>query len=388
MSDFSLDENGKLSDSDPFYDKLDEWHDGGDFDRVISAVLEIPREEWSCKLHFRLISAYNNKKDFDSARDELEKLRPSCKSPQDLSKFYYMNGYIYFMTDREMLALSLFKLGIEADPGNTSGLDLENECRDCLDYIEEDLANLHSVSEEAVQKLAARCAETPDKIEADDPSFAVQLGFLFSVRILPGMTQGIGVSEFFKEYDGEEREAVLKCLAEKYTITDRKSLLEFIRKDRYCNLAAMVNDVMASLTGKPNFDIEILNPPGREAFENAKFFVRPFAEFLPRAGVLAWDINEKNGLVRYAYSCGIIGREDYVAAMIALSDSAKENFSSAEEYLRSLIFGCAMYAFDVDSWNINGAVDFIEKMLPLLLQSALPDIKWKKPEKRNSVPKN
>ena len=364
------------------YDKLDKLHEGDDFDGVISAVLEVPREQWSNRLWFRLISAYNNKKDFAAAAAELEKIRPLCESPQDLARFYYMNGYMHFMNDREMLAFSLYKLGLEADPKNVSGLDLEAECRECLDYIEEDLSELHSASAEAVEKIKERCAKNSDKLETDEPTFAMWLGFLFSLRVLRGMKRNIGGGNIFFEFEGEEREAALKCLAENYSITSRETMMEFIRNDRYCNLSFMVNDVMASLAGTPRFDIDILNAEGRQVYENTVVFVRPFAEFLPAAGVLAWDINEKNGLVRYAYSCGILSREDYIAAMQALSDAAKEYFSSAEEYITSLIFGCAVYAFDVDHWNIRGAVGFVKTMLDLLLSSSLPDLEWKKPEKR------
>lgn len=371
-----------LSDLDPIYEKLDRWHDSESFDRIIYTILEIPREEWSSKLHFRLISAYNNKKDFVSALEELVNVRPKCESPQDLARFYYMNGYIYFMCDREMLALSYYKLGMIADPKNTSGLDLEKECRECTDYIEEDLSELHDVSLETVEKLAARCAEKADKLDSDDPSFAVWLGYLFSVRVLPGMKRSIGVDDIFTEFEGEEREAVLKCLAENYHITSRETLMEFIRKDRYCNLTVMVNDALADISGSPRFDVSILDVMGRQVYENTVVFVRPFAEFIPRAGVLAWDINERNGLVRYAYSCGLLSREELVQAVMAMSESAKENFMSAEEYIRSLIFGCAVYAFDSDRWNIRGAVDFFKTMSGLVMDSCLPDLKWKKPEKR------
>ncbi|MDE7230983.1 MAG: DUF1266 domain-containing protein [Oscillospiraceae bacterium] len=378
MSEFALDENGRISDSDPVYDKLDKWHDSDDFDSIIGTVLAVPREEWSNKLHFRLISAYNNKKDYESAAKELEEIRGSCESPRDLAKFYYMNGYIYFMTDREMLALSMYRQGLEADPENTSGLDLDTECRECLEYINEDLNALYLSCADAAAKIAARCRENPDKIDVSDNDFTIQLGFLFAIRILPGMTHGLKLGDFFQKFEGEERQAVLKFLSGRFGITDRASLLESISKDRYCNLGIMVNDAMARLAGKPSFDPEILDRAGREAFENCTLFVRAFSEFLPRAGVLAWDIHEKMGMARYAYSCGLLPEDDYTAAMMALTDIAKERFSSAEEYLRSLVFGCAMYAFDVDCWNIGGATEFMKKMLAFLLHSDLPDMEWKK----------
>ena len=381
--DISLDNNGKIQDEDPLYDRLDKWHEDNEFDSVISAVLGIPRDQWSIKLHFRLISAYNNMKNFDSAADELAKIRPLCKSPGDLARFCYMNGYIHFMNDREMLALTFYKMGLEADPMNISGLDLKKECGECQEYIEEDLAELEFVSDVSADEVMDRCAENPGSFEADDMTFAVWLGYLFSIRRLPGITFSIGMDDAFKEFEGEEREAVKKCLEKNYGITGSVEMINFFDNDRYCNLALMVNDVVASLEGRPRFDIDILDSSGRQVFENTAEFVRVFAEHLPQAGVLAWDINEKIGFLRYAYSCGILSRDEYVSMMTALSDAAKENFSSSEEYIKSLVFGSAVCAFDSDRWNIKGAADHLEKITDILLNSALPDIKWHKPE--NSV---
>lgn len=381
MSEFKLDENGRVCDDDPIYKDLDEWYDNGSYDKIAAAVLAVPRGQWSIELHFRLISAYNNLKDFEKALSELDKIRPECKSPRDLARFYYMSGYMYFMTDKEMLALSLYKLGLGEDPRNEFGLDLEAECRECLSYIDEDLEGLHAACSFAAAQINDRCAENSVKIDAGEPDFILQLCFLFSKRILPGMERGLDVDDFFKKYEGAELDAVRGYFTERLGIRDRESLLEFVQRDRYCNLSVIADDALAAAAGRPTFDPDILDEAGKEAFDNTKFFVRTFAEFLPRAGVLAWDIDEKMGLSRYAFSCGILGNDEYAGVMTGLAELAKEKFSSAAEYLRSLVFGCALYMFDADCWNINGATRFMNKMLELLLGSDLPDMEWKEPEK-------
>lgn len=380
MSEYKLEENGKISDSDPIYEKLDEWYEAGSYDKIAAAVLEVPLEKRSTELNFRLISAYNNMKEFGKALEELTRLRPACQTPKELARFYYMSGYMYYMSDREMLALSLYKLGLEQDPRNETGLDLEKECRECLAYIDEDLDRLHDVGSFVAAEIRGRCDQFPEKIDASDPDFILQLCYLFSMRILPGMEHGLGVDDLFKTYDGTELEAVRRYLGDRLGITDRASLMEFVQHDRYCNLAMMATDAVAAIMGKPTFDIDILDEAGKEAFENTKFFMRPLAEFLPRAGLLAWDIDEKMGLSRYAFACGMISRDEYVGAMTAMSELSKARFASSEEYMRSLLFGCALYAFDSDCWNINGAAEFMKRMLELLLSSGLPDMRWKSPE--------
>ncbi len=51
-----------ISDSDKLYEELDKWHDDNEYDKIANAVMNIPHENWSNKMWFRLISAYNNLK--------------------------------------------------------------------------------------------------------------------------------------------------------------------------------------------------------------------------------------------------------------------------------------------------------------------------------------
>ena len=55
-----LDENGKVSPESPLFAQLDEWHDKDEYQKIVEAVLAVPHENWSNKLWFKLIAAYNN----------------------------------------------------------------------------------------------------------------------------------------------------------------------------------------------------------------------------------------------------------------------------------------------------------------------------------------
>ena len=130
-----LDKNGKIIPDSELFKQLDEWHDKDEYTKIVEAVLSVPRENWSNKLWFRLISAYNNLKKFGKALEELEKIAPLCDNPADKSRYYYMHGYIDYYNDYDYFAVAAYKSGLEADPYNSVGLNLQNEIEDCRKYI-------------------------------------------------------------------------------------------------------------------------------------------------------------------------------------------------------------------------------------------------------------
>lgn len=372
-----LDENGKAAPESPLFKQLDEWHDKDEYTKIAEAVLNIPHENWSNKLWFRLISAYNNLEQYGKAIEELDKISPLCDNPVDLSRFCYMHGYIHYRKDREYMAIKMYRRGIEADPDNTIGLNLEDEIKNCRGYIESNLKKLHSLSERIYNDIKERCAEKTDKKKLSDEEFTLYLGFLPAIRLLPGRKGPLGLGEYFKKFEGEEKQAALDWLKNGFGITDRDSLLEFYQNDPHCNISSMAEDVRAYIAGTPRFDLNELNMDGRYAFECFTEFIKEFNEFLPEAGVLAWDISEKIGIVRMAYSCDLITNTDFASPMLYLHDFAREKFSSFEEYILSLAFGAVLFMFKMDDMNIISAIDFLARTnAPLLLNGDLPDLEW------------
>lgn len=376
---YTFDANGKILDTDKLYTTLDEWHDGDKFEEIVNKVTSIPREQWSVKLQFRLISAYNNLKRFDEARQELRDIQPSCHTPAQKARFFYMNGYICYMEDKEMVALSFYKQGLAVDPENTSKLDLDTEVRECEEYIEKELNKLSELSEKMYNDIKKACSEKPESEKADisEEEFTMYLGYLSAIRKLPGMERGMGFKNYFTKYEGEQKESAHKVLS-MFGITDRESMLKFYQNDRGCNLFGMYGDIPPFIAGKPRFDISQLNESGKEAFLNSVEFFKPFNKYLPSAGILAWDLCEKVGFLRLAYSCDIITNSDYCSAMLYISDGARKFFSSFEEYMISLAFGCGVWEFHFSNWNISSAMKYMRNMMPLLLGGDLPYIKWLK----------
>ena len=373
---FKEDKNGKIADSDELFKKIDEQLDNEEYDAVVSEILSIPREKWSNKLRFRLINVYSNKKEFAKAEKELDETAELCEVPNDVARCHYSRGYLCYMDDKDIMAREHYKNAAKIDPEYAKEIDLEDDIKECSQLIAEDLSGYHSVCETVCAQIKERCAENGKKRDISAEGFQMRLGFFSGIRKLPGFEKPLGFEDYFAEYEGWDKVKCLKWFENFYGITDEESFFHHIQTNRGCNTARMIYDVAAYLAGKPHFDIKELDEGGRFAFETTAMFVTTFLEYLPKAGVLAWDIGEKIGLARHAQRCGLIDSTEYCKGMLALSENAKNSFSSWEEYMRSLIFGAGLYMFSIDQWSISGAAKFVSRMAPLLISSDLADVIW------------
>ena len=373
---FKEDKNGKIADKDKFFDKLDEMLDKEDYNAAAEAILSIPREKWSLKLRFRLINAYSNLRDFAKAEKELDEAAELCEKPNDVARVHYSRGYLCYMDDKDIMAREHYIRAAKTDPKYAKQIGLDEDINECGKMISEDLASYHALCETISAQIKARCNENSKKKNISDEGFQMRLGFFPAIRKLPGFERPMGFEDYFAEYKGEDRKNCLRWFENFYGVTDEDSFFRHIHNDTGCNIARMVFDVAAYLAGDPNFDIKQLNEGGRFSFETTAMFVTTFLEYLPKAGVLAWDISEKIGFARHAHRCGIISNSEYAKGMLALSDNAKSNFSGWEEYMRSLIFGAGLFMFGTDEWSIQGAAKFMSNMTPLLVQSDLADVIW------------
>lgn len=373
---YKLDENGKFSADNDLIRSIDEWYEKDEYDKIVKGILKVPRKVWSTDLRRYLISAYNNLEQFDNSWKELEELKPLCDTPELKAAYYYLSGYIYDSQSKELMAISCYNNGKAADPEDTDKRDFDALIAESRSYVDDQLKKLAEISKRMYDDIKAACAHTPEdkKTRLSDEDFAVFLGFLPAIRKVPGMDRGPGF-EYILKYKGKEKRLVLDFFKNMYNVTDRESFHDLFTKYIGCNISDLYNDVPPYIEGKPRFDVSELNGDGREAFLNAVDFFKPFAQYLPKAGVLAWDICEKVGFARLAYSCDLIGDGDYTVIMKMLTDMAQDNFSSFEEYTLSLAFGSGVYMFHIDEWNIVSATSFMVQMMPLLLQQ-LPLLAW------------
>lgn len=373
---FKEDENGRIADDDAIFDTLNEHLDNEEYDDVITRITSISREKWSNKLRFLLICAYNNIKDYDKAEKELDEIAPLCEALNDRARYCYQRGYLCSEMDLKIAARQYFTDAVRFDPEYAASIDLESDIEDCDEEIADELTALHKLFGKLAEDIKKRCGENAEKRKLTDEEFQTRLGFFPAIRKLPGFEHPMGFGDYYTKLTGGDKKRTLKWFGDFYGVTDSASFFKHIQNDHSCNISRMASDVLAFLSGKPNFDVNELNEDGKFAFGNTVMLVDRFAEYLPRGGVLAWDIGEKIGFARHAYRCGIIDDAEYSRGMLLMSDTAKNAFSSWEEYMRSLIFGAAMFIYSIDRWNIKSAASFISQMMPMLLESDLADSEW------------
>ncbi len=248
-----------------------------------------------------------------------------------------------------------------------------------MESKEQILEELSRFSKSAAEEIKARYDEVPYELKRKPSSdeFTMYLGFLSAIRKLPGFERPIGLDELYRKYKGNEKDAVKKFMGDYLDVRSEKTFYDIYFNRRDNNLSFMVMNVLTYLDGNPDFDMSRLTEDGRRFFDSAAEFVKRFAEYLPKAGILAWDICEKIGLARLAHSCGIIGKRIFEECAGGLCDTAKHSFSSFEEYMRSLIFGCGFFAFVGEKDGaVRSGLEFMENMLPLLLKSDIADLQW------------
>ncbi len=139
-----------------------------------------------------------------------------------------------------------------------------------------------------------------------------------------------------------------------------------------------IREAKTYLNDESAFDANKLDDDGRLSFLAEAEFVKAFLEYLPEAGIIAWDLSGQIGLLRVVFACDMIDKEDYCRSMDALTQVLRDKLSSFEEYARSFIFGSAVLVFKARSMNITRTTDFMFSVMGTLCASDLLGTKWVK----------
>lgn len=368
-----------IPDNEPIYDTLDKLYDEDKFDEIIEEITKIPRKNWSNKLWFRLIGAYNSAGKFGEATQELQKIFPRCQSHGDIARYWYQRGYICYKTDHEFAAKHLYERGLAADPDDE--LNLRSEIEECGGYILDDLHKLAEIARRVKATLIKHCAPAPGivKYRVSEEEFSLRLGYLSAIRRIPGTEYGLGFDDFLKKFSNNEKPIVREFLKRNFKITGKKSLDELCGGSMSYNLSMVLHNVCSQVMGKPDFDVSALDNNGRELFSDLTVFFSYIAEFLPeRGGIAAWDISEKIGFARNSYACDLISEGEYRAVIAEQTGYAKKYFSGFDEYLTSLVIGGGTFMFIEDNRSVKSAIAYINSIMPLVLEGDVPDIMWNK----------
>ena len=335
--------------------------------------------------YFKLIGTYCNHADYKKAQEELDKIEPYCKTPAQKACYHYSRGYINYASQSQLSALAEYRKGLREDPDDTMGL--KKECAYSKKLIKKEFAEMRKVVVRVVGFINEHYNKTSEnnKIEVDDHAFQLLLGFYQSIRMpriddsylgFPRNDIFLGFDDYFAKLMGEKQENAKRFLKDGYGIFDCESYYECIRNNQNLDMNGYISEVMAYLNGKSSIDVNQLDDDEKLYFLAKVEFVQTFFEYLPDAGVIAWDLSAKIALTRIAFACDIISKENYCHNMNALTDVLKGRLSSFEEYARSFTFGSALLMFKVKSMNITKSTDFMFSIMGYLDMDNLLDTKW------------
>ncbi|MDE7476341.1 MAG: DUF1266 domain-containing protein, partial [Lachnospiraceae bacterium] len=354
------------------------------YDKGITAMNFITIDD-NLDKYFELIGIYCNGADYKKALEELEKIEPYCKTPAQKARYHYSRGYINYASISQLSALAEYRKGLREDPDDTMGL--KKECAYSKKLIKREYAEMRKVVLRIVDFISEHYNSIPenDKIKVDDHAFQLLLGFYQSIRMphiddnylgFPRNDIFLGFDDYFAKLTGEKQENAKTFLKDGYDIIDRESYFECIRNNQNLDMNGYISEVMAYLNDKSSVDVNQLDGDEKLYFLAKVEFVQTFFDYLPDAGVIAWDLSAQIALTRIAFACDIINKEDYCHNMSALTDVLKGRLSSFEEYARSFIFGSAILMFKVKSMNITKSTDFMFSIMGYLDMGNLLDTKW------------
>lgn len=234
--------------------------------------------------------------------------------------------------------------------------------------------------------IASTATERDDALEPTRAQFTRLLASPSGTRKVPGIQ---GRMDENGEYICSEDEAdiVKDFLKKMYKIDSKESLIESQRK-MFGN-SVEYEQFMTFWKEAPLFDINALNPAGRQGFEKMKAAAEPFYPILQEKGFYAWDISEYINVCRIARACGIVDEKEFDEIVDRFVRKAQVFYHSFKEYALSYLCG-AMY-FSSGFGNEKSAEQFfeIQKNVVSFLFSENGDwsrYKWYVPEQREWVP--
>ncbi|MBR4082999.1 MAG: DUF1266 domain-containing protein [Lachnospiraceae bacterium] len=352
----------KISDDDKIYELLDKWHDDDEYDNILNAIFEIPRESWSIKLWFRVISAYNNKEEFSEAIDELEQLRPNCVLKEDVAKWYYMYAYIFYARDQYVVAKFLLDRGLEYDSEHESCISLKEECEEYIakkiKLIREMLEYLDEIGENIQNELK----EKDELRDCEGVEFWALLSFPVAFWKVPGVSHCMGRNTFYKCSSEEEKEQLREYLQERYNITDfestKKVLSSFHNGQDYMDFVSFWNG--------EGFDINQLNEINRAHFEACMFFGEVIRDYVTDKGIFAADIVDMMMILRLTFACDLISNYEYCQTALQLADLAQEYYHSWKEYAMAYFCGGTYAVYRGELTNLKETCDFLISMVKIV----------------------
>ena len=203
-----------------------------------------------------------------------------------------------------------------------------------------------------------------------------------SARKVPGIPVRMNEDEDYHCSEEEAKEA--KAFLERmYRIKTKDDL---INCQRYQFMASVhYEQFMTFWKEAPLFDVNELNPKGRESFESCLKDAEVFYPLIQEHGLYAWDISEYINLCRIAASAGIISDEDFREIVDRFVCKAQAFYSSFKEYALSYLCGAVYFmGSENDLEEIGPFLEIQKKVVAILFSEDAPwnYYSWYRPKER------
>lgn len=362
----------KISDNDPIYEVLDQWHEEDQYEKILAKIEEIPMEERSNKLWFRKISALNNLKRFDEAREEIKALSQYCETAEDNGRLFYMLGYIFDNSDCELKAIECWRRALEIDPSRTDTDELvKSSMSDATDVMQ-------SAAKTMVKLLGdfdAECDAEKAKKEVSEPQAYTLLGLASTSLISFNMGVELDVNKaFYKCEDEATKNKIRAYLAQgPMPIKDLPSLQEYFTKQR---IGVITCDIMNLQEQGGTIPVEKLNAYKHTHFDATWLCVKEMKPFLTKSGMTGWDYSDLIGLARLMYAADMLTNEEYSSTCLFAYDECKKLFRSWKEFAHSVVIGAFYnYMMRETTYNIRQAAHFAISV-GVICKKVYPKLDW------------
>lgn len=351
---YELDENGVIRDDDPVYEQLDEWHEKDEYEQILALIERVRPEERSNKIRFRKISALNNLKRFQEAREEIGSLYRKCESSGDIARIYYMLGYIYDCSDCEGKAVELYRTAAATDPEYGQRNDLDKAVESSLSYVNKDMEYARDKFGDLIPDLKARF-DTVEKIPTKELEFFSLIGAAAIERVPVEISEDVDTRQAAFHFPEEDAEKIRDYLVNYLGIHDMKSLVDYHAKHMIWPRTMAALDYMHG--EQDQIKPDEMDIPTRVLWDMTISYLESVQDYLPKAGLSAWDYSEMVGLTKLLYGIGLISNSDLFETYVYAADHCREDFSSWEEFSLSLVLGSFYYNLtEISKYNIRESI--------------------------------
>lgn len=153
-----------------FLKRLEQWHENGEFSKIVEAVESLPWEQRNYELTSQLARALNNIGEYQKASEVLEQIR---KEGEKDAAWHYRMGFALYGLGRCREAMACLDQALALDPENTDVKILRFRCEAGLEWdqwdalFDDNETDLPKAAEYMLHCVLHGHLEQPDVIEGD-----------------------------------------------------------------------------------------------------------------------------------------------------------------------------------------------------------------------------